>query len=160
VVVQRYRERAARPMLAVHSAATIGAMLAPPLIGWIASAHHFTASFHAAGWAHVAIAAGPRACRCRAEPRDRDSATVTGASRSRWRRCVPLAAVAFAYVGVEASVTMFAVPYASGALGSPRRAASWRSARSGSGCWRPARPARRARRSTRACVAAGASRGA
>jgi fucose permease len=30
---------------------------------------------------------------------------------------VPISAIAFAYVGVESAVTMFAVPYASGALG-------------------------------------------
>ena len=37
VVVQRYGARAVRPMLAVHAAATLGAMLGPPLVGWIAA---------------------------------------------------------------------------------------------------------------------------
>ena len=95
VVVQRYRERAARPMLAVHSAATIGAMLGPPLVGWIAAAHHFTASFAAAGWAHVAIAAwaacvplpGPGAARPRRRtakrPRARDARSCCRSPRSR-----------------------------------------------------------------------------
>ena len=41
-------------MLAVHSAATVGAMFGPQLVGWIATAHHYTASFHAAGLAHAA----------------------------------------------------------------------------------------------------------
>jgi fucose permease len=113
VIVQRYRERAARAMLAVHSAATIGAMLAPPLIGWIASAHHFTASFAAAGWAHVGIAAWASFVPLPApEPRAED-----GGAAFALAPLLPLAAVAFAYVGVEASVTMFAVPYADGALG-------------------------------------------
>jgi fucose permease len=117
VIVQRYREHAARPMLAVHSAATLGAMLGPPLAGWIASAHHFTASFAAAGWAHVAIAAwaawvplpGP-------EPRasTHESDEVRGIALG---PLMPLAAIAFAYVGVETSVTLFAVPYAHEALG-------------------------------------------
>lgn len=115
VVVQSYRERAARPMLAVHSAATIGAMLSPPLIGWIASAHHFTASFAAAGWAHVAIAVWAAWVPLPApEPR---GSTPDGGPGLALAPLLPLAAVAFAYVGVESSVTMFAVPYASGALG-------------------------------------------
>ena len=103
VVVQSYRERAARPMLAVHSAATIGAMLAPPLVGWIASAHHFTASFAAAGWAHVAIAVWaacvplpapePRGSTpdawSRPRPRERDAAPARrGRVRLRRRRVV------------------------------------------------------------------------
>jgi len=115
VVVQSYRERAARPMLAVHSAATIGAMVSPPLVGWTASAHHFTASFAAAGWAHVAIAVWAACVRL---PAPEPHASTPGAGRALEKaKLLPLAAVAFAYVGVEASVTMFAVPYASGALG-------------------------------------------
>jgi fucose permease len=112
VIAQRYEERAARPMLAVHSAATIGAMLGPPLVAWIAARHHYTASFAAAGWAHVAIAAwaacvplpGPAP---RAAQRERRALAI--------RPLLPLAAVAFAYVGIESSVTVFAVPYATGA---------------------------------------------
>jgi fucose permease len=116
VVVQRYRERAARPMLAVHSAATIGAMLGPPLVAWLASAHHFTASFHAAGWAHLAIAAWAAFVPLPApEPRD-PTQRSDGRGALALAPLVPLAAVAFAYVGVEASVTVFAVAYASGAL--------------------------------------------
>src|SRR5262245_47461930 len=116
IVVQSYRERSARPMLAVHSAATIGAMLSPPLIGWIASAHHFTATFAAAGWAHVAIAAWA-ACVPLPAPEPRIATPHAGAAQGlAFSPLLPLAAVAFAYVGVEASVTMFAVPYASDAL--------------------------------------------
>lgn len=117
VIVQRYRGRAARPMLAVHSAATLGAMLGPPLVGWIASAHHFTASFAAAGWVHVGIAAWAAGVPLPdPEPRgptrggDAEGELALG-------RLLPLAAVAFAYVGVEASLTVFAVPYATDALG-------------------------------------------
>ena len=116
VVVQRYRERAARPMLAVHSAATIGAMVYPWLVGWIAATHHFTASFAAAGWAHVAIA-GWAACVALPGPEPRAATPGGGAGALAIASLLPIAAIAFAYVGVESSVTMFAVPYASGALG-------------------------------------------
>jgi fucose permease len=117
VVVQRYHERAARPMLAVHSAATIGAMLGPPLVGWIASEHHFTASFAAAGWMHVGIAAWAA---CVPLPAPEPHAPIRHARAGlAFAPLLPLAAVAFAYVGVEASVTVFAVPYASEALQLP-----------------------------------------
>ena len=118
IVVQRYRERAARPMLVVHSAATIGAMLGPPLAGWIAAAHHYTASFHAAGLAHVAIAAWA-ACVPLPAPEPRDPARGGARDRVALAPLLPLAAVAFAYVGVESAVTVFAVPYANEALALP-----------------------------------------
>jgi fucose permease len=118
IVVQRFRERAARPMLVVHSAATIGAMLAPPLAGWIAAAHHYTASFHAAGLAHIAIAAWA-ACIPLPGPQPRDLTPGPARGRLALTPLVPLAAVAFAYVGVESAVTVFAVPYASEALALP-----------------------------------------
>jgi fucose permease len=118
VVVQRYEERAARPMLAVHAAATLGAMLGPPLIGWIAAADHFTASFTAAGWLHVAIA-GWAACVPLPGPAPRGRASGGGSARGALAigPLLPLAEIAFAYVGVESSVTVFAFPYATGALG-------------------------------------------
>jgi fucose permease len=115
VIAQRYEERAARPMLAVHSAATLGAMFAPPLVAWIAERHHFTASFAAAGWAHVAIAVWAAFV-----PLPGPAPRTATAARERppipMRALLPLAAIAFAYVGVESSVTVFAVPYASRAL--------------------------------------------
>lgn len=117
IVVQRYEERAARPMLVVHAAATLGAMLGPPLVGWIAAAHHFTASFAAAGWLHVAIAAWA-ACVPLPGPAPQAGA-APGSARGGLAigPLLPLAAIAFAYVGVESSVTVFAIPYATGARG-------------------------------------------
>src|SRR5262245_47507503 len=59
-VGEAYGARAARPLLFVHSAATLGAMLAPPLAGWLALAlagapgatGDWTLAFRALGAAH------------------------------------------------------------------------------------------------------------
>jgi hypothetical protein len=62
-----------------------------------------------AGWAACVALPGP-------EPR---AATPRGGVGTGLpiARLFPIAAIAFAYVGVESAVTMFAVPYASGGLG-------------------------------------------
>jgi fucose permease len=126
-VAERYRAAAARPMSLVHAAATVGAMAAPLLAALVAGRGGFVASFHWAGAAHVVL--GVWACVVAFPDRGSDgsqSPVSPGAGAtaldSTWRLAltlVPLAAVAFAYVGVEASLTVFAVPYATGALALP-----------------------------------------
>lgn len=112
VVVQRYEERSARPMLLLHAGATLGAMLGPPIVAWIELRAHFSASFALAGWAHLAIAAWA-ACVPLPGPAPRDAAARGwGVGPGLW----PFALVALAYVGVESAVTVFAVPYAQEAL--------------------------------------------
>jgi fucose permease len=140
-VAERYREDAARPMSLVHAAATVGAMAGPLLAAAVAGRGGFVASFHWAGAAHVVLAAlcclvalpGPATAGSRsaadagatppdagAIPPDAGATPAQPASSGRLARSLlPLACAAFAYVGVEASLTVFAVPYASGALGLP-----------------------------------------
>jgi len=116
VVVQRYGERAARPMIVLHAAATLGAVLAPLGAEWIAARAHYTASFVWVGWAHVAVSAWALCVPLPAPPQ----AGPAGPARQRaldFAPLLPLAAVAFCYVGVEAAATVFAVPYATGGLG-------------------------------------------
>lgn len=107
-VVERFHERAARPMLLLHSGATLGAVLGPFAIGGIGD---WTASFHWTGVGHLLLAAWALCGRFPA-PRSRPVPRSVFS-----RELLPFAAVAFAYVGVEAAVTIFAVPYAGGALG-------------------------------------------
>lgn len=111
-IVERFRERAAKPMSGIHSAATLGAMLAPLGIGWLASRGHWTGSFRLTGAAHLALAAAALAVRF---PAPRPSERV-GSGRTLSPALAPFAAVAFSYVGVEAALTIFAVPYATGGL--------------------------------------------
>jgi len=122
VVVERFRERAARPMSLVHSAATLGAMLGSPLAALLSARHGWEASFHAAGIAHALLAVAafavtlPEPTRAAARAALADVAVRTP-RRMLARAFAPFALATFAYVGVESAVTVFAVPYAVAAHG-------------------------------------------
>jgi FHS family glucose/mannose:H+ symporter-like MFS transporter len=115
LIVERFRDRAARPMTIVHAGATVGAMLGPTMIGFAVARGHWSASFHWAGWAHLGLTAAalafpfPAAAARRADAHRTHRLLFAPA-------LLPFAAIAFAYVGVEASMTIFAVPYASRSL--------------------------------------------
>jgi fucose permease len=121
LVAERYREHSARPMTIVHAAATLGALLGPALVGALAARHHWTASFQWTGAAHLGIAAWaffapfPASAPRIAGARD----TVKLGLRRFFPELLPFAAVAFAYVGIESTLTVFAVPYAGEGLGLP-----------------------------------------
>ena len=122
VVVERFRERAARPMSIVHSAATLGAMLGSPLAAWLAAGHGWAASFHAAGVAHLLLGAAGLAVALPEPTRAATRAALAMAGARPPRRALarafaPFALATFAYVGVESAVTVFAVPYAVAAHG-------------------------------------------
>jgi MFS family permease len=115
-VVQKFGARSARPMSVLHAAATLGAVAGPPLAGLLASRGHWIASFHGAGVAHLLLAAivlfVPLPVPESRRPQD---AWHDGGG---WSPLLPFGAIAFAYVGIEAALTVFAVPYA-GHLGLP-----------------------------------------
>jgi fucose permease len=123
-VAERYRAAAARPMSLVHAAATFGAMAGPLLAALVAGRGGFVASFHWAGAAHLVLGVWVCAIAFPERPTGESQAPAgplarVPAPRSTRRpglALLPFAAVAFAYVGVEASLTVFAVPYATGAL--------------------------------------------
>lgn len=116
-VVQRYERGAARPMLVLHAAATLGAVLAPVGVAWIASRGHFSGSFAALGWAHVLLAGWASGVPLPAP--DRSGGGAMRRDRAPWTALLPFAVIAFAYVGVESAATVFAVPYATATLGLP-----------------------------------------
>lgn len=118
LVAERYRQHAARPMILVHAGATLGAVVGPLLIGSFATDLHWTASFRMTGLSHVSIAAWALFVRF-PEPTTPAQERAAGGGTARIVRSpalLPLAAIAFAYVGIEASMTIFAVPYAGEAL--------------------------------------------
>jgi FHS family glucose/mannose:H+ symporter-like MFS transporter len=115
-VATRYREGAARPMAFIHSAATLGAMLCPIFVGFLAARGDWIASFHWVGGLHVVLAGWAAAVPFPA-PERQAGAGRPPAERVLSLALLPFALIAFAYVGVESAVTLFAVPYATGALG-------------------------------------------
>ena len=120
VVGEAYGARAARPLLFVHAAATLGAMLGPGLAGWLSTWSDWSMGFRAVGAAHLPLAAA--ALRV-AFPPPRRAAALSHAGLlppGALVRLLPFAAIAFAYVGVETALTVLAVPYATAALGLPQ----------------------------------------
>lgn len=116
VVVQRYGESAARPMTIVHSAATLGAMAGPAYVAWIAQRGHWSESFAWLGAAHLALAVWALAVRFPGPEPVSPAGPTPERERVLSLELLPFALVAFAYVGVETALTVFAVPYGAGAL--------------------------------------------
>jgi MFS family permease len=112
-LAERYRERSAMPLMLVHAAATIGAIAGAPLMGWVASAAHWTLSFRALGVAHLVLAGWAAWVELPAPARDTEEQPRVGCT------IVPYLCMSFAYVGIEASATAFAVPYAVDAAALP-----------------------------------------
>ena len=110
-VIEGHAERSPRTMSAVHAAATLGAMAGPPIVGGF-FADDWAASFRWTGGSHLLLATwaafvhfpSPRA---RGRRRGSDNPRVLSLG------LLPFAVVGFAYVGIEATLTVFAVPYAS-----------------------------------------------
>jgi len=118
LVVERYRDHAARPMTFVHAGAAVGAMFGPALVALAVSDLHWSASFRWTGYAHLALAAAalmqtfpPPSIRLQSRP-----APLKAQNPLFSPALLPYAAIAFAYVGVEASMAIFAVPYAQDVL--------------------------------------------
>jgi fucose permease len=123
VIAERHGPRAARPLTFVHAGATLGAVLGAPLLAWIAARADWAASFRATGAAFALLGAAGLAVPFGRPPAR--GAFPDAASSRLSPAIVPYAAVAACYVGVETAVTLFATPYASGALGlAPERGVS------------------------------------
>ena len=115
LTVQRFRERAIRPLTLIHTAANVGAIGGPLIIGLLIAGGDWTAGFRATGigWALAGIGwlfvRLPHPVASGARPARQASILTPG--------LFALSAVAFAYVGMESGLTLMAVPYATDALG-------------------------------------------
>jgi len=112
-LTERYGDAAARPLAVVHASATVGAMLGPALSVWLASRGDWTTTFHLAGVAHVLLAMAAALLPLRwTRPVAR-----TARARPSAAALFPLLCIAFGYVAIEGTSTVFAVPYAMETLG-------------------------------------------
>lgn len=112
VVAQRFGAASSRPMTIMHSAASIGAIAGPPLVVWLSGWGGFTMSFVAVGWTHLALAGIALFIRFPAPTRSEASPEKQPRFLNLLPSLWPLGLAAFAYVGVEACLTIFTVPYA------------------------------------------------
>jgi len=115
-VGEHYGARAGRPLALVHASATVGAIGGPLLVGWVGAHHSWVWSFRLAGAAHLVVMAGALACRGD-YPQPRPVAEGGAMRWPPWSTLLPFLAIVFAYVAVEGTSTVFAVPYAVNHLG-------------------------------------------
>lgn len=117
VTVERYRDTSSRPLSLLHAGASVGAVLAPPVIGWLTETHDWSWSFRATGASYLVFAlwvaavplGAPQAHAARSDGVPRKGVLSPA--------ILALCCVAFAYVGVEGAITLFAVPYAVDGVG-------------------------------------------
>ncbi|MFP8876516.1 MAG: MFS transporter, partial [Myxococcota bacterium] len=110
LVSKRFRERAARPMAGIHAGASLGAILGPLAVDWIEVSQHWSDSFLWLGGFHLLLAALALAIPFPAGVTP--NVDNKGPRLSAFAGLMPLAVMAVCYVGVEASLTLFALPYA------------------------------------------------
>jgi len=114
-VAERYAAGSVRMLALMHALVTAGAVSGPLFASWIAAQFAWSVGFHWLGAAHLALAGAalliPFPMR---PPRTAASESTSDALLS--TVFLPYAMVLFAYVGFEASLTVFASPYATGAL--------------------------------------------
>jgi fucose permease len=114
-VLDRYRERSAPALAIVHAATTAGAASGPWLIalGQSVLGHGWRHTFHALGVVYLCLALiGSAFALPRAQAAARVHDTLPEPRRSWSPNLLALMTVAFAYVGVETGLTLFAIPWA------------------------------------------------
>jgi len=109
VVIHEGGGQAAKPLALLHAGATAGAVAGPPFVGWLTRLGDWTWSFHATGAIFVLLAVWASLVRL---PKPDDTTTVQVGERILTPPLFALALVAYAYVGVETAITLFAVPWA------------------------------------------------
>ena len=120
--VERYAQAAARYVTLLHTAATVGAMLAPFLVGWLSGLGGFELAFRAIGVACLGLALWSCFAPFDPVPQVADRAeTSSNLSSIVSPVLLALCAIGFFYCGVEAAATLFAGPYADSLQLSPER---------------------------------------
>jgi fucose permease len=115
LVAERYGDASARPMSVLHAAVTIGAVAGPLVVGEVSGVWHWTTPFQWTGILQIGI--GFAVAFLPLPPPPRHQATADSLRAVLSPAIVPFALVAFAYVGVEGAMTVFATPYSTTGLG-------------------------------------------
>lgn len=115
-VTERFGREAGRPMALIHGIATVGAATGAPLCGWLAQ-RDWSLSFKLLGAAHLLLVAAALATAWPKRVAIATSPTADSDPPLAWRKLLPFVVISFGYVGLEASLTIFAVPYATDGLG-------------------------------------------
>lgn len=127
VAVERAEQTAARYITFLHTAATVGAILAPSLLAALGAVGGFELGFRVTGCAALALAVWSWRAPFEAPPAAPLPVPGESAGTPRWIAnpiLFALGAIGFSYVGIEASITLFATPYADSLQIDPQRGSS------------------------------------
>ena len=114
-IAERFGARSAKPMSLLHTGTAVGAIIGPLLVAAIAIRWHWSLSFHSIGVVHAALAAA--AMRVRFPESTRTAKPAIAARGDVLSLAItPFVVVVFAYLGVEAALSVFAIPFASDGL--------------------------------------------
>ncbi|MBW2542610.1 MAG: MFS transporter [Deltaproteobacteria bacterium] len=115
-IAERFGARSAKPMSLLHTGTATGAIIGPLLVAAIATRWHWALSFQLIGIVHIALAAAAMWLRFPAPPpRARPAKAERHSALS--LAIAPFVIVAFAYLGLETAMSVFAIPFASDGLG-------------------------------------------
>lgn len=114
-VTERYATRSFRVLVALHACVTAGAVTGPIMVDWIATRFHWSANFTGLGAGHVALAAAALIAPLPSRAQSARLGSEAGDSLFSVA-FLPFAVMFFAYIGIETSLTIFALPYATDAL--------------------------------------------
>ena len=117
VTVERWGENAVRPMAWLHAMVPVGAMATPWLVHQAGGTAEWIDFFRAVGVAFVALSVWVALVPLPGPASDAGHDETAGTRSFLRPAFVALCVVALAYVGIEAALTLFAVPYATGGLG-------------------------------------------
>jgi len=122
--IERYAERSVRAMTLFHATTTVGAIATPLVLNGLASrgfAGDFPAVFRFIGAAHLLLAGlalgSPFGVPARSSGATRTDVPARETARVMTPSLAALCIAAFAYIGIESTMTAFSVPYAVDGLG-------------------------------------------
>jgi fucose permease len=111
-VIDRFSARTTSALALVHAAATFGACVGPLFVQLLRKQAHWSVAFQALGLMHGVIGVSGLFTRLQANTATAPKSRPRAAGRLRSPALIALAVIAFAYVGTENGITLFAVPWA------------------------------------------------